>query len=851
VFLAVLTAPLSASSVSSSSEAQAWLRNHAGSPNELDELKGANPEAFAIVQALLTKRSLGLLNNKHPTASMTDMNSAPQEETPGPEAFAKIAQDSGSTAQMSMAAAAPKVELPYALPPGHSHHNAMGLNWKPDSSAQDEAMVANVLGMVGGMKSGASAPVDAPEAFSEPEAPFVQQRQVVGSAAEEVPATAGSWGDMGGLLALPKKPHHPVPVAAVSEDVPGAVQHPSKKDWGSVVTMKQNSDEKAVSSLLKMVAQMKGGKAAQKLLEKHVTVATQESSLSGDLAAWGDAPEEAPAMAAVAPAPLDVGPAVIEAPAAPVAEAAAPEPEKASSWANMEGMLKMHHAHHHMAAAAVKTRVAAAAQVELPYASVTPKHHDFFNWKPPSSEADSAMVANALGMMGMNSAPKVAAAPEEAPEALAHVPEVEVVHHEEAPAAHGEDKDSKAVNSLLNMVAQLKGGKAAEKLLNRHHAAAPVAVEEDVFSRGAAAVSEPAAIAEAAPASSDGGWGSFGAMLGVKPKAKPVAMRHAMVESEAPSAGALSSEVMSLGSDNWRPVHHAARQAQKSVDYKKQMATKQNADDSAVKSLLSMVARLKGGAKAEKLVEKYDTGSTEEAQSDSPLAKDDGIFGNPFGTPMMTEAPAQPEAPAQLNYVEEAPTPVHHHHHHFASLAKSTSYVAPAAPVEAAQEQMVEEVLEAPAAPARKRNFLDSSADPVHHVSAIAQNSYLKMFDLKTEAEQTDSSHAAASSGVSVATARADFEATANDFRSSFAKSDSSETVDFEKTWQNSADSKAQAIQQFMKAPVKAASAPHKKGRNLLAWLDSDAEDEPAAAPKAVVAAKPEVSGNPYIADLM
>merc|ERR1719265_2201991 len=34
------------------------------------ELKATNPDAYAVVNALLTKKSLGLLNSRHPTASM-------------------------------------------------------------------------------------------------------------------------------------------------------------------------------------------------------------------------------------------------------------------------------------------------------------------------------------------------------------------------------------------------------------------------------------------------------------------------------------------------------------------------------------------------------------------------------------------------------------------------------------------------------------------------------------------------------------------------------------------------------------------------------------------------------------
>merc|ERR1719247_1343111 len=49
--------------------AREWLRTHED-PDQagMDELKRTNPDAFAIVQALITKKSLGLLNPKHPNA---------------------------------------------------------------------------------------------------------------------------------------------------------------------------------------------------------------------------------------------------------------------------------------------------------------------------------------------------------------------------------------------------------------------------------------------------------------------------------------------------------------------------------------------------------------------------------------------------------------------------------------------------------------------------------------------------------------------------------------------------------------------------------------------------------------
>merc|ERR1719327_1775004 len=53
------------------SEARVWLKSHGPVPqkDELQDLRNENPEAYAIVKALLTKRSLGLLDPKHPPAS--------------------------------------------------------------------------------------------------------------------------------------------------------------------------------------------------------------------------------------------------------------------------------------------------------------------------------------------------------------------------------------------------------------------------------------------------------------------------------------------------------------------------------------------------------------------------------------------------------------------------------------------------------------------------------------------------------------------------------------------------------------------------------------------------------------
>jgi len=160
--------------------AQAWLRQHRGAPqqDELEELRVENPEAYGIVKALLTKRSLGLLDPRHPTASFA---AAPPQEaaTPGAEAFEKIAEESGEK---------PKAAPLYADAPVASHQN--WLNWKPQQSAMDdEAMVKNVLGAVAELKGGASLRGAAPaaEAPEAPEAPPQPQLASVDAPAAPAP----------------------------------------------------------------------------------------------------------------------------------------------------------------------------------------------------------------------------------------------------------------------------------------------------------------------------------------------------------------------------------------------------------------------------------------------------------------------------------------------------------------------------------------------------------------------------------------------------------------------------------------------------------------------------------------
>lgn len=116
--------------------AREWLRTHQDPGDEagMAELKATNPDAYAMVNALLTKRSLGLLKTRHPLAQMNPADGA-DAASDSPQAEPK--------AEMT----APDMEV--QVPSVPKHHDFM--NWKPVS---DDQVVSNVLGMVGSLKGG-------------------------------------------------------------------------------------------------------------------------------------------------------------------------------------------------------------------------------------------------------------------------------------------------------------------------------------------------------------------------------------------------------------------------------------------------------------------------------------------------------------------------------------------------------------------------------------------------------------------------------------------------------------------------------------------------------------------------
>lgn len=140
--------------------AQEWLRMHAGQdPDQegLNELKATNPDAYGIVQALLTKKSMGLLNLKHPQPH--SFNNQEVQQNDGPSALDVLR---GSESQSRSAEAEASVDVPVeAVSVSSSHSHKDWLNWRPSDG--DDAQVQNVLGAVSELKSnGGAATVEQP-----------------------------------------------------------------------------------------------------------------------------------------------------------------------------------------------------------------------------------------------------------------------------------------------------------------------------------------------------------------------------------------------------------------------------------------------------------------------------------------------------------------------------------------------------------------------------------------------------------------------------------------------------------------------------------------------------------------
>lgn len=147
-----------ATALSTESSARLWLSEHAGdNPDDLSELKTENPDAYALVKALLTKRSLGLLDPKRPSASFSPAPPKDDDRPVGAAVYAKFATTQKEQLALNYgadAAEAPTSQAaePYPEASGASHD---WMNWKPPAQ-DDDAMVKNVLGAVADLTKGKS-----------------------------------------------------------------------------------------------------------------------------------------------------------------------------------------------------------------------------------------------------------------------------------------------------------------------------------------------------------------------------------------------------------------------------------------------------------------------------------------------------------------------------------------------------------------------------------------------------------------------------------------------------------------------------------------------------------------------
>jgi len=241
-----------------------WFRIHqdpqgdAGDQAGMTELKKSNPEAWAVVNALLTKKSLGLLNSRHPTASMGGSGvsdaplaslvpisdapvSSPQAPVTAPSAPVAVPQVALTAPVATPAVAAPDLDVPGAAEwvdsPSLSapkHHDF--LHWKP---ANDEAMVSQVLGMAASLSHGGSAaeaseaPV-APEKDVQPTAikfdPPAQPQVVQAINVEDAPAQP--------QFQLESQPKVQPEAKAHPQSQP---QHRDLFDWGNTYADQTNS----------------------------------------------------------------------------------------------------------------------------------------------------------------------------------------------------------------------------------------------------------------------------------------------------------------------------------------------------------------------------------------------------------------------------------------------------------------------------------------------------------------------------------------------------------------------------------------------------------------------------------
>lgn len=170
--LALLVALVDASSVS----AEAWMRSHRSpTDDQLGALKNVNPDAYAMVKALLTKRSMGLVKL------------APSER--GPDVFRRMM----TPHHLALPAAEQSVALPYADAEVAAAQPVLGnpMQYNANAAAdKDEASVDKLLAAVAGLtgKKGKKIALLRKRHHHESEDPFAADAAMFGVEDQPTPA---------------------------------------------------------------------------------------------------------------------------------------------------------------------------------------------------------------------------------------------------------------------------------------------------------------------------------------------------------------------------------------------------------------------------------------------------------------------------------------------------------------------------------------------------------------------------------------------------------------------------------------------------------------------------------------
>lgn len=291
ILFALWAAPAASLAIAAERDAQLWLQKHRGAPNsdELAELKTENPSAYALVKALLTKRSLGLLNPRHPTASFSEPAAEPESVDSGPEKYYKLASPGELSAPRAPRMSTAEVSLPYAEVQPAARRD--WLSWKPQQSAMDdETMVQNVLGAVAELKGGKKAGLLSKQHQTD-ENPLVADEDVLATHADPAPAPMKET-----VPAAPKSKASPYMDFSMMT-APSAAAEEAPVAKSEVAPVRENSYLKGIDLSADMPKSLRTARVAKE------STAPSNNYLASF--SWSDDANPQPAVKQVAPKPAE------------------------------------------------------------------------------------------------------------------------------------------------------------------------------------------------------------------------------------------------------------------------------------------------------------------------------------------------------------------------------------------------------------------------------------------------------------------------------------------------------------------------------------------------------------------